>query len=89
MGHVFECDDEIVWDPTNRVGEAYVGMLRALADVFKTPTGITSRASDWHMIDRDEFGRMVHILLAARGGNQSRLPVPDDGRSPADLHRPL
>jgi hypothetical protein len=67
MGHVFKCDDEIVWDPTNRVGEAYVGMLRALADVFKTPTGITSRAPDWHMIDRDEFGRMVHTLLAARG----------------------
>ncbi|MEV6393296.1 DUF6086 family protein [Streptomyces sp. NPDC051907] len=67
MSHVFECDDETVWDPSNQVGELYLRMLRAAAEVFDTPTGLTSLSGDHHVIDRAEYGRMVHALLAVRG----------------------
>ncbi|MER5889757.1 DUF6086 family protein [Streptomyces sp. NPDC001941] len=67
MGHLFECGGKEIWDPSNRPAELYLALLKSTTDVFDLPTGLTSRASDWHIIDLPEYGQMVQGLLATRG----------------------
>ncbi|GAA0374713.1 DUF6086 family protein [Streptomyces blastmyceticus] len=66
MSYMFELGDETIWSPTNRVGQLYIGMLRATADVLEQPTGLDAVSEDLYDIDLSAFSSLVRRMLSVR-----------------------
>lgn len=66
MSYVFLVGEDMVWSPTRRVGELYVGMLAVAADVLKQPTGLGPDLGEMYEIDMIAFEAFLKELLAFR-----------------------
>jgi hypothetical protein len=69
MTYSFDVDDDTVWSPYNQLGELYVGMLGAVANVLKLPTGLETDGGEFYDIDLPAFGILVGGMLVLRAGS--------------------
>jgi hypothetical protein len=51
VSFIFEIGDDTVWSPSLRIGQIYVGYIRALEEVLDLSAGFQENASDMIRID--------------------------------------
>lgn len=63
MSCVFQSGDEILWNPSNAVGQVFTGEAEVLASTFGRPSGLGAIVEDECEVDMAEFENFVHDLV--------------------------
>lgn len=73
MSIYFDVDSKTVWNPALRVGQLYVGYVRAVEVTFSLSAGIETTNEDVVRIDLEEFGRFVQELVRSLSRTNSEV----------------
>lgn len=70
MSFVFEIDEETVWSPALRVGQAFVSCAQALGRFVGVSPGFSFNAEDMIEIDAQQLKAFADALTQVSGGSK-------------------
>jgi hypothetical protein len=69
MSYVFDHDDEVIWSPSLRVGQLYVGLAQEMSGFLGLPHGLKAMANDYYELDSERFRDFVAAVVREFSGH--------------------